>query len=82
MDESLDERERMLRNRSYAAGAATVAVLCTAAALLFSLPERFAIWVPRTRHDWSVIFFFLVILLNVVPPLHASWTTRPIPDEA
>lgn len=80
-DEPLDERETLLRTRASLAGAGTVAVIAMLAALLFSLSDYLRIWAPATPQDWRSVCFALVAMVNSVPPLYASWTTRPLPDE-
>lgn len=82
LDEPLDEREKLLRTRAFSAGAMAVAALAIVGALLFSLAGYLGTWTPRTADDWRTICFALVAVFHSVPPLHASWTTRPIPEEA
>ena len=81
LDAPLDEREQLVRTRAYLAGAGAVAVIAIVAALLFSLSRFLGIWTPSTPGDWRTICFGLIAVFNSVPPLHASWTTRPIDPE-
>jgi hypothetical protein len=77
----LDEREQLLRARANLAGAATVAILAIGGALYFSLTSWFPVWVPASHGDWKTICFALLTIYRAVPPLHASWTTRPLDDD-
>ena len=80
--ESVDERQRDQRRDAYLVAFATIGVVAILG--LFALAGAAALrdWPRITLLKAMVaLAFYLLALLTTVPTLHASWKTRPIPDE-
>jgi hypothetical protein len=80
--EGVDERDVEVRRRAYLFGFALTSLFMLtgmAVLVLVAVVER---WGARALvQGFAALWLYDLLLLAVLPTLHASWTTRPIEDE-
>jgi asparagine N-glycosylation enzyme membrane subunit Stt3 len=77
-----DERERQVRRDAYFAAFATISFVAVVGLLLLiglTLLNRWKI--DTLIFDLAMFTFFLILLWEIIPTLHASWATRPLEGE-
>lgn len=77
-----DERERQVRRDAYFAAFATISVVAVVGLFLLIGLTLLNRWKIGTLiFDLAMFTFFLILLWEIIPTLHASWASRPIEDE-
>lgn len=80
--EGVDERDVEVRRSAYLFGLAVTSLFMLAGMALLVVVAVVERWTAGVLvQGFAALWLYDLLLLTVMPTLHASWTTRPIEDE-